>query len=188
MKIRTFLSLNLNSSLKEKISEIQKKLQVYLKEHAIKWENPEKFHLTLRFFGDIEENSAEQLKNDLEIRDFDFEALTFHSSGISFFPNPKRPNVVFIELKEDGNNTNQLLSRIDEVINRYGIKPDKKFVAHITMGRFRRENRSSIRIENLPDFEPFEVLFPGFYLMKSVLNTNGAVHSVLKEFKFKKII
>jgi 2'-5' RNA ligase len=186
MKIRTFLSLNLNSSLKKKISEIQKKLQIYLKEHPIKWEDPEKFHLTLRFLGDIEENSAELLKNDLERVDFDFEALKFHSSGIGFFPNPKRPNVVFVELQEDGNNTEQLLSRIDEVINKYGIKPDKKFVAHITMGRFRRENRSSVRIENLPDFNPFDVYFPGYYLMKSVLNTKGAVHSVLKEFKFKK--
>jgi 2'-5' RNA ligase len=186
MKIRTFLSLNLNSSLKEKISEIQKKLQVYLKEHPIKWEDPEKFHLTLRFLGDIEENSAEQLKNDLESIEFDFDMLNFQSSGIGFFPNPKRPNVVFVELHEDGNNTEQLLLKLDEVINKYGIKPDKKFVAHITMGRFRRENRNSVRIENMPHFEPFEVVLTSFYLMKSVLNTKGSVHSVLKEFKFKK--
>ena len=186
MKLRTFLSLNINSSLKKKISDIQKKLQIFLKEHAIKWEDPEKYHLTLRFLGDVDEKYVGMLANDLDMLIFDFDELKFHSEGFGFFPNPKRPNVVFIELKEEGNNTEFLLSKIDEVISKYGIKPDKKFVAHITMGRFRRENRKSVQTEGIPDFEPFGLEFPVFYLMKSVLDSKGAVHSVLSEFNFKK--
>jgi 2'-5' RNA ligase len=62
--------------------------------------------------------------------------------------------------------------------------PDKKFVAHITLGRFRRENRKKVDEGNLAEFEPFEVVFDSVYLMQSVLDSKGSKYYPIKEISF----
>lgn len=183
-KTRAFLSLNLEEQLKIEIAEIQKELQSKLSDYRIKWENTEKFHLTLRFLGDLDENQLNEIKEGLEKSQYGFKQLEFHSEGIGFFPNPRRPNVIFIALKEKGNNTDRLVDEIDKVITESGIKPDKKFVAHITLGRFRRENRKGVNEENLVEFDPFDVNFDSFYLMESVLDYRGSKYYEIKKYNF----
>jgi 2'-5' RNA ligase len=183
-KTRAFLSLNLEEPLKIKIAEIQKELQEKLSEHRIKWENTEKFHLTLRFLGDLDENRLDEIKQGLEKSSHSFKQLEFHSDGLGFFPNPRRPNVIFVSLKEVGNNSEKLVEEIDKVITKSGIKPDKKFVAHITLGRFKRENRKGVDAENLVEFEPFDVNFDSYYLMESVLDYRGSKYYEIKKYNF----
>jgi 2'-5' RNA ligase len=184
-KTRAFLSLNLDDPVKIKIAEIQKELQKSLSGHKIKWENPEKFHLTLRFLGDVSDDDLTEIKEGLEKANPGFENIKFNSSGIGFFPNSRKPNVVFIALEEEGSNSEKLVQEIDKVITKLGIKPDKKFVAHITLGRFRRENRKGVDEEKLVNFEPFYVSLNSYFLMESVLDFKGSKHYPIKEFNFK---
>lgn len=185
-KIRAFLSLNLEDSVKIKIAEIQKELQKNPEEYLVKWENQGKFHLTLRFLGDININDAENIKDELGNINWSFKILRFTSNGIGFFPNLRKPNVVFIGLDEEGENSKELIEKIDKVITGFGIQPDKRFVAHITLGRFRRENKRSVNADNLPAVEPFNVKFDSFYLMESVLDSKGSKHYPVQEFNFNK--
>lgn len=185
-KIRAFLSLNLEDSVKFRIAEIQKELQKKFCDFLVKWENQEKFHLTLRFLGDVNENDVENLINELENVRWNFEILKFISNGIGFFPNPRKPNVVFIGLDEEGNSSKELVDKIDKVITGFGIQPDKKFSAHVTLGRFRRENRKRVDENNLVEVEPFNIVFDSFYLMKSLLDSNGSKHYPVKHFFFRK--
>jgi 2'-5' RNA ligase len=192
-KIRTFLSLNIESSVREKAAIIQKKVMDTFRNFPVKWEDPEKYHLTVRFLGDIEESDADELAAQLEKIDFTFDKIKYFARNIGFFPNPKHPNVIFIGLEEDGDYSGELVNKINSVISGPvmqerlgGIKPDKKFVAHITMGRFRRENRKSADGMVLESFEPFNVEFNSFFLMKSVLDQKGSRYFPLKEFIFKK--
>jgi len=185
-KIRTFLSLNFDSAVKDKASEILRVQRESFRDYLIKWEKSEKFHLTLRFLGDIDEKQAELLSYQLDNIAFSFDKIAYVTNGIGFFPNARRPNVIFIGLEEEGNNSGELVNKIDAVISEIGIKPDKKFVAHITLGRFRRENRKGAEGVNIESFEPFRVEFNSFFLMKSVLDYRGSEYFPIKEFNFKK--
>ena len=60
-KIRTFLSLNAVGSIIPVLRAIQDDVKTELKNYPVKWENPDNFHLTLRFLGDIDENKIEEL-------------------------------------------------------------------------------------------------------------------------------
>ncbi len=185
-KTRAFLSLNLEDSLKTRIAEIQKELQNKLESYPVKWENPEKFHLTVRFFGDVSEVVLGDLMIELGQINWDFDLLEFNSNSIGFFPNSRRPNVVFIGLDEKGNNSEHFVKEIDRLTARFGILPDKKFVAHITLGRFRRENRKGVNENYLIKFETFNVNFDSFYLMESVLGSKGSTYYLIKQFNFRK--
>ena len=183
-KTRAFLSLNLDDPLKIKIAEIQKELQKSLSGHLVKWEHPEKFHITVRFLGDVEDIVLSGIIKDFEKVKFGFSHLNFHSNGIGCFPGMRRPNVIFAGLEEAGSSSVIMVDEIDKVIKDAGIIPDKKFVAHITLGRFRRENKKGVEDKDLFYYEPFEVSFDSFYLMESRLDSRGSHYYPIKKFYF----
>ena len=182
-KIRTFISLNIEKSLKEKFKLIQNDVMDLLKDYPVKWTNSDKFHLTLRFLGNLEKSEIKLLISGLGKIKFEFSGLKFSTSGIGFFPNPRYPNVVFVELTEEGYNSEKLIEKIDSLIIPLGIKPDKKFVPHITLGRFKHEGRRKLSNSINPGFENYELLFQSFFLMKSILRSGGPEYEVIKEFK-----
>ncbi|HEY3249962.1 MAG TPA: RNA 2',3'-cyclic phosphodiesterase [Ignavibacteria bacterium] len=182
--IRCFLALNIESSIQAKLKLIQDDVRKLLNNYNVKWENHEKFHLTLRFLGGVNENVLDEIAKKIKLLKFEFENIVMHTKGIGFFPNQKRPNVVFIDLTEEGNHSEQIVSEIDKALDKFGFKPDKKFAPHITIGRFRRENRVKINKEINVKVDPIEIDFDSFYLMKSVLKPKGSVYEVIKRFKF----
>lgn len=187
-KIRAFFALNLDNSIKDKIFVIQKELQKKLHYHLVKWENSEKFHLTLSFLGDVKIPDVNKFAEDLSYIHWDFSQIKYRSTGIGFFPNERRPNVIFLGLSEEGNNAEILVKTINDVTMAKGIIPDKKFVPHITLGRFRRENKAKVPADFDLKFEPFSVILKSYYLMESVMNSLGSTYFVIKEFNFDKQI
>ena len=185
-KIRTFLSLNIDSTAVNEFTEILNRTKLSLNNYPVKWEKPEKLHLTLRFLGDISEDKIDDLVFTLDRLKLDFETIDFSTNGIGFFPNAKYPNVVFICLEEKDSNSEKLVEFIDKIILNFGVKPDKRFIPHITLGRFRRDKRIKITEEIEINTEPINIQFDCFYLMKSTLTPKGSEYEVINKFKFSK--
>jgi len=185
-KIRTFLSLNADEQLIQVLRRVQNDLKEELKSYPVKWENPDKFHLTLRFLGDLDENKAEELAFILDRLKLEFESIKFTVGDIGFFPNQKYPNVVFIGLNEESSNSEKLVEFIDKILLSFGIRPDKKFIPHITLGRFRRDKRTRLDKQVEVKIEHIKTEFESFCLMKSVLQPGGSEYHVLNKFKFSK--
>jgi 2'-5' RNA ligase len=183
-KIRTFLSLNTGQEAQYSLNKIQDLLKTDLKDQPVKWDDPEKFHITLRFLGDIDVDSIKGLIFTLERIKTDFEEIRFDYDSIGFFPNQKYPNVVYAGLNEAGNNSAKLVEFIDSIIHNFGVKPEKRFVPHITLGRFRKDKRKKITKIIDIQAEPFNMIFSSFFLMKSVLKPTGSEFEIIKEFSF----
>ena len=184
--IRSFFSLNIeDSSLIEKISGIQENLKSELKEYDIRWEEPSKFHLTLRFLGNIDEKTAQTLIEELHGKDLGFNNIIFETKGIGFFPNQKFPNVIFLELTEKERNSYKLAEEIENVVRKLGFERDKKFIPHVTLGKFRKGKRK--RINNIPLISAgdFKIVMDSFYLMKSMMSNKGSSYEKIKEFHFR---
>lgn len=185
-KKRLFLSLNLESPEIELLKQDQAAVKEKLGAENIRWSDPEKFHLTLRFLGDIDEDKAPALAGTLERLKFDFEAMHFETDKIGFFPESKFPNVIYAGLKEDGNNSEVLVGFIDKIIYNFGLKPDKRFIPHITLGRFNRNKRIKITEPLDLKIQKFKIEFESFCLMQSRLTPAGSVYDVMNKFNFRK--
>ena len=183
-KIRTFLSLNLDNKSAETIKSYQNELKKCLSNYDIKWEDPEKFHLTLRFLGNLRIENLEPLIFTCRRLSPDFDEIRYTTNGIGLFPGNKYPRVIFFSLNESGNNTESLLSLIDKIIFNFGVKPEKRFIPHITVGRFKKNYR--LFQENFKEFQGIEINFSSFFLMKSILKPTGSVYEVIEEFKFNR--
>lgn len=185
-KIRSFLSLNIESAITEQLAAIQRDVQNALASYPVKWEESGKLHMTLRFLGDIDEDKIGQLNFTLERLKLDFDSINFTANSVGFFPNPKYPNVVFIGLEENGINSQKLVEFIDKIIFNFGVKPEKRFIPHITLGRFRKDKR--VKIDEPINFnvEPIQIEFNSFYLMSSILTPKGSEYEKISEFNFNK--
>ena len=185
-KNRLFLSLNPAEEDLKELKKILPDIRNKFKDHNIKWENPDKFHLTLRFLGDIDEDKTIVLAETLDRLKFEFETIGFSSDKIGYFPNSRYPNVIFAGLNEQGNNSDKLVSFIDRVILNFGVKPEKRFIPHITLGRFSRNKRKKIEEELNISFPSENIQFDSFYLMKSTLHQEGSIYEILYNFNFLK--
>ncbi len=184
-KIRTFLSLNIDQKSITKLEQIQKALKHLLKEYNIKWEKPGKLHITLRFLGDIDDRNIPILITELDKIKTGFNHIEFNVSGIGFFPDTRHANVIFISLTEVNTNSQILIEQIDNVIKIFRIIPDKKFVPHITIGRFRQGRKKRIKEKIDLSFADFKIVFNEFYLMKSILKSKGSEHEIISKFQFQ---
>ena len=185
-KIRLFLSLVPSSEEIEALKEDQETFKKGFSPDNLRWEDPEKFHLTLRFLGDIDEIKAEALTGTLDRLKFDFESIKFETDKIGFFPEGKYPNVIYAGLKEIGNNSEVLVGFIDKIIYNFGVKPDKRFIPHITLGRFNRNKRTKITEPLNYSIQKYRIEFESFCLMQSRLTPAGSVYDLLNKFNFRK--
>lgn len=183
---RLFISLNIDENNRLIIAEIQQKLREIFKVCLIKWENAGKFHLTLRFLGDVKQEETENLIRDLSGYTFGFDEISIKSTEIGFFPNAKRPRIIYLGFEEQGNNLEPMVDFIDGRLKRYGIYADKPFVPHLTLGRFRKENKKPAYGIDIEKFSEVCIKFNSFHLMESKLDFKGSKFFVKKEFNFKK--
>ncbi|MCI0448487.1 MAG: RNA 2',3'-cyclic phosphodiesterase [Chlorobi bacterium] len=170
--------------MQSKFKGIQDNVKPALRDYPVKWEDSDKFHLTLRFLGEIANDKISELIFVLDRRKFEFDTIKFTAKGIGFFPNQNYPNVVFVDLEEHGNNSQKLVKFIDRIILNFGVKPDKRFVPHVTLGRFKRDKRVKIDKQIIVKVEQIGIEMDSFYLMKSILTPKGSVYETINQFKF----
>lgn len=168
---------------------IQSQLKNALKEFPIRWEDTSKFHLTVQFLGDTDLNTIEYLKSNFKKLKTGFKKINLRLNGIGFFPNEKFPKVVFASLEDDSNKCIQLAEKIKSITEKFGFDlPDgkagetKKFVPHITLGRYKASGKKLQGFTLKINFEPTEFIFDSFFLMKSELTPMGAQYNVIEKF------
>lgn len=185
-KLRLFLSLNPEENIISELELIQRRLKGSYPSGNIRWEEPDKFHLTLRFLGDINEADLAPLTETLQRLRFDFESLLFEADKIGFFPESRSPNVIYAGFNETGNNSEVLVGFIDRIIYNFGVKPEKRFIPHITLGRFNRNRK--VKITEPVDIQmgKFTAEFDSFCVMQSSLTPNGSVYETLSKINFRK--
>ena len=166
--LRLFYAIRLPDHLRERLMRAQGELG-----REWKLSNSSQMHLTLAFMGEVDEERLEEVKKAGR----DAAALLppfpvkFGPSGA--FPNPHKARVIFIGVLSGylSRLAADLLARLNPFVS------DKRFAAHVTLGRAR---------ENTAPYRKIEVngewLVDRFELVKSTLTGNGAVHEVLAEF------
>ncbi|MCI4678556.1 RNA 2',3'-cyclic phosphodiesterase [Rhodoblastus acidophilus] len=106
--------------------------------HGARWMEPQDYHVTLRFFGDIDARVAEALAADLaETESFSGGApLRLELDEIGVFGG-RSPRALYARVKAD-----PLLTRLqaahEAIARRNGLPPEtRKFAPHVTLARLR---------------------------------------------------
>ncbi len=172
--IRTFIALPIPDAVKATLETAVTSLKA--KNRGVRWVKPEGLHITLKFLGDIPEDTVAPLSADLDGAAGESRPLSLSLSGFGAFPGVRRPRVVWVGLGGDIAELVTLSRAIDRVCGKYGIAQEgRPFSGHITLGRLKTPSMVDLDIGQVTGmFMASEVL-----LYRSVLSPGGAQYTVL---------
>jgi len=93
--IRSFLSIEIPKAVKLELSAVQNKLK---KIKGIRWVLPDNIHLTLKFFGDINQEQVDDIKNIISSVCLNIRPMTLKIGGFGGFPDMDKPRILWAGL------------------------------------------------------------------------------------------
>ena len=130
-----------------------------------RWRPPETLHLTLRFFGDLDERRAEDIASALESAAG--EAFDLTLSGAGCFGEGERIRAIWAGVEESPA-LRRLAARCETAARRAGCPPEtRNYAPHVTLAYLRRAPEAEvaewIAHNNLLRISPFHIERFGLY-------------------------
>lgn len=185
--VRCFVAIELDPALVGQVGEVQRGLAVRIDPRAVAWQGPEKWHVTLKFFGNIDEAHIAELSAALDAACTGTHPLALRVGGLGCFPSPRRPRVIWIGMRGEVAELARLQDRIESATEQFAPREARSFHPHITLGRVKttrprelREITAAIEAERADDLGGWTA--QRIVLVRSVLDPRGSVYSQLAEF------
>ena len=184
--IRSFIAIDTPAEIKEKIEEVEEKLRATNAD--VRWETKEKFHITLKFLGNVEEEKLNSLAQRLGGRLITHSPFTITYEAVGCFPNLRHPRVIWVGTHDEDGSLKALAQTVEEIAAAHGFEREKRpFHPHITIGRVKGSKNLmelSSALESVT-FDPQPSTVREILLMKSDLRPTGSVYTVFRRFPLK---
>ncbi len=179
--MRMFLAMELPRPVKEYLESAVKRISPGAR--GVKWVRPEGMHVTLKFFGEIDETRVREIESVLDGIGMVHGPVQASLKAIDAFPGLARPRVIVVTFEEGVDNMKAIFHDIEGRLSTIGVeKEERAFVPHVTLGRVK--DPSSLRERAWPVLEKRRFAVDRLVLFRSTLTREGAFYTPLKEVKF----
>ncbi|MCS6782341.1 MAG: RNA 2',3'-cyclic phosphodiesterase [Gloeomargarita sp. SKYBB_i_bin120] len=136
--LRTFLAIPPDPTAREYLTIYHERLTAQAWSEQVRWVNPEQWHLTVRFFGNLRPTQVATLIQLLNQK-LSFSALPLTLTQPSFLPNQRQPHVIACRVPTTEGLQN-LVNCTENCVRALGLPQEKRpFRGHITLGRLRNK-------------------------------------------------
>ncbi len=178
--MRTFLALELPPDIVAYLKTVADRLA--RRTEGVKWVKSEGIHITVKFFGEIEERMADRIHEALVPVGGTFGPVAARLGGLDAFPNMRRARVIVVKLKEGVEPIQAIFSDVEDRLADIDVEREKRgLVPHITLGR-RRIPGSFPNGDPMP-VEEREFTIENLTLYKSTLTPGGAIYAPIWKIK-----
>jgi 2'-5' RNA ligase len=132
-----------------------------------RWVEPENYHLTLRFIGDVDDALAEEIADLLN--KVERPAFALRIDGLDSFGG-NRPRAVVAAVSAVAELV-ELQAEHERIMQRVGLEPDRKYKPHVTLARLRDTSSRQVA-DFLSIRQPFSS--PPFSVSRFVLYSSRA--------------
>jgi 2'-5' RNA ligase len=192
--VRIFIAIELPAELKKEITFVQQRLRPHFSRARVSWVKPDNIHLTLRFVGDVLSARIGELIRSCEEAKLK-PAFGLHLHSIGFFPNARKPKVMWCGY-ENSEELNAVQRLVEDAVVKLRFPPEEKaFVPHLTMARIKEigskpaapfyVDMASVEkeIRNIPLSVRHTV--HEVRLIKSVLSPKGSEYTILHKWPLR---
>jgi 2'-5' RNA ligase len=182
-KIRTFIAHPVPEEWKNKFLESAETLNQNL-QSKIAWVKPENIHFTLKFIGEISEESVPQI--DSALKEIPFKPFEISAGPAGFFPDPLNPRIIWIGLTNGSKEICDNAITIDNKLAELGFeKNTKPYHAHLTLGRVKKRAKDNWAdlAEKISRIPLPVCTVTEFALYQSTLTPSGPIYTKLKAYK-----
>ncbi len=181
---RLFLAIKINPE--EKLISLFQSLTRCCSNDKIKWVNIHNLHITLKFFGETNENRISEIRNSIINSASTQNPFQFEISETGVFGSSYQPKVIWLGINKADqlkSLTSSLLAEFDKI----GFLTGRQnFVPHLTLGRVNFiadkksffENIKSLNIENIQEVKVDEII-----LYESILKREGPEYVIIGKYK-----
>ena len=173
--MRCFIGIDLSVEATKEIERLQR----IIKPHFVgKTTSSENLHLTLKFLGEIEDNTLNEIKKRLSsIKRQSFQ-LTLNGLGVF--------SQQFIKMVWVKVSTVSLQPLIDNYLKDF-LEPEHRFMGHITIARVKKieDKQSFLKLINNTTINKIIFTVREFYLKESILTNEGPIYKVINKYCLK---
>ena len=152
----------------------------------IKWVNPENIHITLKFFGETEEDRIPGISKVLKEVCGHHAPFTFTIAETGIFGSSYNPRVIWFGIR----NAEALTALAQEVISEVEVlgweRDRQNFVPHLTVGRVKNAKDKRLFQKMIEEHNKAliqEVSVVEFHLYESILQREGPIYKILESFR-----
>lgn len=103
---------------------------------SLRWSRADNLHITLKFLGSQPAERVEQFSLTLAEVAANHSAIRVDMRHFGAFPNPQRPRVVWLGIKQGAEELSKLAHDVDHACGLFGVPLETRpFKAHITLAR-----------------------------------------------------
>jgi len=173
---RLFVAIDLPEDIKKRIEPICCGVP------GARWLEPEQWHLTLRFVGEVDGGLLRDILNSLG--ELQAEPFPLMLRGLGFFPLRGTPETIWVGVERSEGLT-LLRGRVEAALAKAGVPRDgRKFAPHVAIARLRQPH-----VQRLAGYLSANGLFESpaftvdcFGLYRSVLSSSGAHYDLEAEY------
>jgi 2'-5' RNA ligase len=187
--MRLFVALEIPAAARDNLATLIDELRAAdapSAENRARWVRPENLHMTLKFIGNVDAGKLDAFRTALAgVRSES--GVELHFGGLGFFPNDKRPRVLWAGIGASPNLA-PLAREIDARMEKLGVpRETREFTPHLTLARFDPPGisetlRTATRKNSAREFG---ALHAGeFHLIESKTRPTGAEYTHLSSFAF----
>ena len=135
--MRTFIAIELSEEIKATLAQVQSHLKYSGAD--VKWVEPTNIHLTMKFLGEIDEKTRENVQSILDEIAKTTKPFEISLKDVGAFPKIEFPRIIWVGLGKGAKESTELANNIDVALStEIGFDKDTRdFVSHLTIGRVR---------------------------------------------------
>ena len=147
-----------------------------------RWIDPENYHITLRFIGDVDGKTADEVVDSLDRLSNSLQ-FSIRLTHLGTFGGDK-PRALYAGV-EPSEALSRLQAAQERVLQRAGLPPEgRKFVPHVSLARLRGTAAADVArfIAEAPRFEPLSFVPARFVLFSSRDSVGGGPYLVEQSY------
>ena len=185
---RIFCAFELPESLHLRLAKHATTVREAVPEAAASWSRPENIHLTVKFFGNVDEAKVPLISAALARAVKEFGPIEIQVGKTGVFPRASRPQVLWIGIEDPSAGLSRLHARVEDECGREGFpKEERAFRPHLTIARIRKPGNASrladthLRME----FAPVEITLSELVLFRSELSPKGSKYTAISRHRLE---
>ena len=186
--MRCFIAVDIDEGVLDRIGELGDKLRggLDIETGGIKWVEPQRMHLTLKFLGEVKDSDLMEVCRIVESVAVEYSDFSIDVCKVGVFGRPAR--VVWVGIAEN-RALEDMQSCLEERFGQAGWKADnKKFVGHLTVCRVKNIKLGK-RLDRLvgehEDFKAGSCDINSICVYESELTKTGPVYRLMKKYPFQ---
>lgn len=186
---RLFCAFELPEALRRSIADHSQQVRDAVPDAVASWSRPENIHLTVKFFGNVDQAKAPAITAAATRVVKEFSPIRIEVGKTGVFPRPSRPQVLWIGVEDASGALAKFQQTLEDEFAREGFsKEDRAFKPHLTIARIRRpQNANQLADAHLRmEFSPVEIVLSELVLFRSELSSKGSKYTSISRHRLER--